>query len=213
MDLILAAATRPFAIAIGVVIALALIEIVMLLFGAGISEALDGLLPDIDLDAADSGPLGTTLSFFGFGNVPVLVVLISFLTLFGLAGYLLQGVVNGVSGGYLPALLASAVALVAAVLGTKRVALPLGRLMPNVETSAVSTESFVGRTAIVATGNARPDEPAQARFRDTHGQMHYVLVEPDAPHAALSEGEEVLLVGRKRNIFLAIPAPAALRHD
>lgn len=211
MDLILAEATRPFAVAIGVVLTLAALEIVFLLVGTGLSEMLDSLVPDID--GADATPLGNALTFFGFGNVPALVVLIAFLTIFGLTGFLLQGVVGGLTNGYLPALIASVPALIAAIFGTRRVALPLGRLMPNVETSAVSSDTFVGRTAIVTTGIARPDQPAEARFRDTHGQMHYVLVEPDAPHTALSAGDEVLLVRRSRNIFMAIPAPAALRHD
>ena len=47
MDLILAAATRPFAVAIGVMLLLALLEVVFMLFGQGLSESLDALLGEL----------------------------------------------------------------------------------------------------------------------------------------------------------------------
>lgn len=206
MDLILAAATRPFAVAIGVMLLLALLEVVFMLFGQGLSEALDALLPDID--GTEASGFNAVLSFFGFGSVPVLVVLIAFLTLFGLAGFIVQAIVFGLAGSYLPAAIASIPALIVALPGTRRFAEVLGRMIPNVETTAISSETFVGRTAVVTLGEARMDKPTEARLRDAHGQVHYLLVEPDPPATVLSQGDVVLLVGRRNHIFLAIPAPS-----
>ncbi|MBE9552522.1 MAG: DUF1449 family protein, partial [Proteobacteria bacterium] len=66
---------------------------------------------DLDADADVGGGAGAflqmVLGFFGIGRVPLLVVIVAFLTSFGLAGYVTQSIVHGVTGFYLPALLAS----------------------------------------------------------------------------------------------------------
>jgi hypothetical protein len=210
MTLLLAEATRPFAIAIGVVLALALLELVFLFAGHALSGLIDNVLPDhIDTSAGtESSVLGDALSFFGIGKVPVLVVLIVLLTLFGLAGFVLQAIVHIATGSYLPALLAAAPAALAGGYATRKVAFAIGRMMPNLETSAVSRDSFIGRTAIVTLGDISADSPGQAKLRDQHAQVHYLLIEPDQRGVTLTTGQTVLIVGQRRHIFLAIPAPS-----
>jgi len=67
-------------------------------------------------------------------------------------------------------------------------------LVPKEESSAVSSETFVGREAEIVLGTARRDNPTQARLYDEHGRSHYVLVEPDDAAESFSQGERVLLV-------------------
>lgn len=215
MTLILAEATRPFAVAIGVVMALALLEAVFLIAGHALSGLIDNILHhDIGApDHVDGSGLDKALSFFGIGKVPVLVVLIVLLTLFGLAGFILQAAVHGATGSYLPALIAVVPAALAGGYATRSVALAIGRIMPNLETSAVSRDSFVGRTAVVTLGDAAVGSPGQAKLRDQHAQVHYLLIEPDQPGERLTTGQTVLIVGQRRHIFLAIPAPSQALVD
>lgn len=50
-DFLLTGPNLPFVIALGVMLALALLEAVGMLFGGGLSHLLDSVLPDLDLDA------------------------------------------------------------------------------------------------------------------------------------------------------------------
>ena len=79
--------------------------------------------------------------------------------------------------------------------------------MPKDETEAVDSDTFIGRTAIVALGEASVGEPAQCRLKDQFGQNHYVMVEPDIEGVAFSQGATVLLVRREGGTFFAIANP------
>jgi hypothetical protein len=174
---------------------------------------------DADLDAdADVGGgasfLQMVLGFFGVGRVPLLVVIVAFLTSFGLAGYGTQMIVHGASGYYLPAFLASIPAFVGGSFVTRYLAIGLGRIVPDVETEAVDSMTFVGRTAVLTLGEARTGKPAQAKLRDHNGQIHYLLVEPDQADMVFREGDQVLLVSQQGSIFKAIEVPSdALARD
>ena len=182
---------------------------------AGVDMDLDANLDmDVDMDAdldadADVGGgagsfLQMVLGFFGIGRVPLLVVIVAFLTSFGLAGYATQMVVHGVSGYYLPALLASIPAFLGGSFVTRYLAIGLGRLIPDIETEAVETKTFIGRTAVLIMGEARAGKPAQAKLRDHNGQAHYLLIEPDQADMVFREGDQVLLVSQQGSIFKAI---------
>ncbi|WP_282606071.1 YqiJ family protein [Pelagibius sp. Alg239-R121] len=227
IDLLLASDSRPFSVALAMMSGLAVLEIGFLLGGlGGISQLIDAVLPeglsagvDLDLDAdieADAdlpdgnGPsfLQGVLGFFGIGTVPFLVVLVAFLTSFGLVGLAEQYLVKALTGTYLPATIASMPALILGSSLSGRIALFFGRLIPSVETDAVSSETFVGRVARITVGTAQQGQPAQARLHDQKGHSHVVLVEPDQDHQTLPEGSSVLLVSRESSIFRAIPAPS-----
>lgn len=209
----------PFTVAIGVMLGLALLEVLLLTFGGSLSGAMDNLAPespDLDLDGeaasttADisAGPvdaLGRILAWFAIGRVPLLVVIIAFLTVFGLSGLILQNVWNGITGSLLPASVASVPAFIGGLLTTRYLALGLARLIPNSETSAVSTDSFVGRVAVITLGSATSGKPAQAKLQDGHGQTHYLMVEPDQVEVMFQQGDRILLVGRKAGVFKGIP--------
>jgi hypothetical protein len=231
IEFILTEANRPFAIAIAAMLTITLLEVILALGGLGLMAALDNLVPedfdldvgDVDIDAGmdlaadadidvdadiDAGGganfLHMVLGFFGIGRVPLLVVIVSFLACFGLAGYFTQAAVHGLTGFYLPAVLASAPAFVGGSFVTRRIAMLLGRLVPEVETEAVDSGSFVGRTAVITLGEARHGAPTQGRLKDPNGQAHYVMIEPDRANASFRQGDEVLLIGRRGGVFRAI---------
>jgi hypothetical protein len=233
IEFILTEANRPFAVAIAAMLILGFLELLLAMGGFGMMGILDNLVPDnwdidadidvdagvdmdldadldmdADLDADVGGSAGSflqmVLGFFGIGRVPLLVVIVAFLTSFGLAGYITQMVVHWVSGYYLPALLASIPAFFGGSIVTRYLAMGLGRLVPDVETEAVETRTFIGRTAVLIMGEATAGKPAQAKLRDHNGQTHYLLIEPDQADMVFRQGDQVLLVSQQGSIFKAI---------
>ena len=203
----------PFAVALVVMLGIALLEGITSLLGFAASSFLDAVIPEVDLDidadvdldidadadldihgVAGPGTLTQTLSWLRVGQVPVLVLLIVFLAAFGLIGLFLQSLMIGVLGRVLPGLIMSVPAFLGALPIVRLVGGVIAKILPKEETSAVSRLTFVGRVAHIVLGTARSGEPTQARVRDEHGRVHYVMVEPDIDGEEFSAGDPVLLV-------------------
>lgn len=211
----------PFTIALAIMLVIALMEGVGLLFGLALSGLVDNLLPDFDFDAdidlpdtevdlvADAGPFTQFLSWLSVGKVPVLILMIAFLTAFGLVGLFIQQVADSILGSALPAGVAVLPALALSLPLTRYMGRGLGHIMPKEETEAVSQSSFVGKVAIVTQGIAKRGLPAQAKVKDVHGLTHYVFVEPLEDEAEYSTGSELLLIKQSGSRFLA----TANQHD
>ncbi len=138
------------------------------------------------------------------GKVPVLILLVAFLTVFGLAGLVVQSIVHNITGVLLPGYLASVPAFFVAIPSIRIIGTGLSRLIPKDETTAVKSDSFVGRVATITIGTARLGIPAEAKLKDTHGQTHYVMVEPDNDEVTFPAGTQVLLVLKNGASFRAI---------
>lgn len=212
-------ALAPFTIALLVMVLIALLEGAGLLFGAPPSALIENALPDLEVHspsgldadvpqtadgAAGPGPLSQLLSWLCVGRVPLLVLLVAFLTAFGVAGLVLQGMVKAVLGGYLPALVMMVPAFFAALPTTRALGLALSKVMPKEETQAISQDTFIGRIATVIRGEARRGLPAEAKLKDLHGYTHYVLVEPDVDGDVFGQGTEVLVVQKVGATFRVI---------
>ena len=219
IDFLLHSANLPFSIALGVMIGIGLLEGISALLGAGLSSLLDSILPDFDFDVdmeadADAiGSAGALSRIFGWlhvGRVPVLVLFVFFLCGFGTGGLVIQSVASSALGVLLPGWLASLPAAFAALSGVRLFGRLFIRWFPGDETQAVSEDSFVGRIAVVTLGTARVGGPAQAKFRDEHGQIHYAMIEPEDAGVEFPAGEEVLLVARKGHVFLAVSNPTGV---
>ncbi len=204
LALLLNPANLPFTIALAVMVLMAMLELFSALLGSGLFSFLDPLVADLDLDAAASdGYVSRFLSWIKLGKIPAIILLILFLTFFGLSGIVIQLTSFKISGQLLPSIWACLPAVFIAVLMVRIMGIRLAPLIPGDETEAVSEESFVGRIAIVTIGIARIGKPAQAKLRDIHGRTHYVMVEPDAPEKIFSQGQTILLIGRKGAVFQA----------
>lgn len=158
---------------------------------------------DADLDA-DPGTFLQFLSWLGVGKVPALIVLVSLLTSFSLAGFTAQYLFKEASGVYMPALFASLGALALAFPATRFLSLSISRIFPKEESDAVSIDSMVGKVAIVFRGTAKSGQPAEAKLKDFVGTVHYLLVEPDLEGEEFVEGDEVLLVRKDGAKFKGI---------
>jgi len=219
-EFLTASQNMPFTVALTVMLGVAFLEGVATLLGAGISGFLDSLLPDAEMDleipdltansdlGASEVPATTTLSkllgWLRVGEVPILVLLVIFLTGFGLIGLGIQSFVHTASGFLLPGLVASAIALFLALPMVRVVGGGIGKIMPKDETDAVAEHSLVGRIAVITLGTAAKDSPAEAKVRDQHGLTHYVMVEPDEAKDRFTAGTAVLLIKQAGSVFKAI---------
>lgn len=191
----------PFAIALGLMLLLAVLQIV------GVGDVFDS---DADFETGvDAGDVpgigGAVTTLLGIGKVPFFVWLVTFLFLFAGIGFGIQGLAESFLGAPFDGLLASVLSLIGTVPATSVAVRPMAKIMPHDETSAVGLDSLVGRRATITTGKAARGYPARAKVRDVHGHTHHVMVEPHEDASEMLEGDEVLLVRREGQTFYASP--------
>jgi hypothetical protein len=210
MSLFTTAENLPFGIAFALIVAIALLEGIGLMVAMSPSNLIDHWLPDIDHDSG----LDRVLGWLHIGRVPSLVIILLFLTGYAVFGYSLQLVSHGLIGHYLPAWAAGLLAVPAGFTTVRGLGALVAHIIPRDESSAVSTQSLLGRAAVISAGQARQGLAAQARVRDAHGRTHYLLVEPDLADEVFEEGSELLLVRKVGAIYRAIrnPHPGLLAH-
>ncbi|MCI4624671.1 MAG: YqiJ family protein [Candidatus Magnetoovum sp. WYHC-5] len=197
----------PFTVSLLIMFLIAVLEFLSLLFGIATHHLIDNLLPesfqvDADVDI-DSSVFVKALGWFHIGKVPVLVLLIIFLTSFGISGLIIQNIAIRVVS-ILPSFVASVPAFLLALVLVRVSGKFLARIIPKDETSAVSEDSFIGKVATITVGTARVGQPAEAKLKDQFGQVHYVRVEPEVETDILPAGTQVLLVKKNGNVFFAI---------
>ena len=191
----------PFTIAILLMLAILALEAIGMLAGSSVFGALDEALPDVDadfdadVDGAFDGGLGEqALAWLSFGKVPILVLIVLFLTGFGLSGLVMQALNGAYLGGLVPTVLVAAAAFLFGTAAMRVFGAALGRIVPKEETAAISRSRFVGMAGAVTGGVARRGLAAQVRLTDAHGTTHYVLAEPDRDDETFTTGDRVLVV-------------------
>lgn len=191
-----------FSCAIGVVVALFILEIAGMLFGV----SLLGLIDDqaaLDADTDTASGFTEFGSWLALDRVPLLVWLVLLLTSFGIAGLLLNFFSQALINNYFTLWLVMPVALLFGLLFTARFGSFIARLLPKQESSATTADELVGCVGHITVGVARQDSPAEGKFVDTHGQPHYLLVEPLEPEEQFSQGERILLIQKQDYRWLA----------
>jgi hypothetical protein len=211
MSLFLSAECLLFSTALLVMVALSVIEgAAILVSGAGLSEFLGHAFhidTDADLDAGIHG-YWVLLAWLHVGRVPFLMLLVLFLSAFGISGLLVQAFARGAMGGFLSPWIAALPAFFVTIPVVRVCGFVLLKILPKDESSAISLDALIGRVGVIVIGTARLGMPAQARVRDGHGRSHYVMVEPDDEKTSFETGTEVLLVKRTGGMkFMAIKNP------
>lgn len=201
MSILTTPETWPFAAALVTMVGLGVIEGLGMLFVTSPSLWFDSVLPHVP-DGADG-----VLGWLHWGSVPLLVLLILFLAGFSLSGYVVQSAVLSLFGFALPALLASIPAFFAGVSTVRGIGGLAARYAPRDETTAVSELSMIGRSGVIARGTAKKGFAAEAKVRDTHGYVHYVMVEPDLDGITFDEGADIVLVRKISRGFTCIANP------
>lgn len=186
-----------------------LLELISTLAGFQISGFIDDAFPDLDLDADIDVDMDTEvsihhtlLSWFNLGKVPFLVLVIIFLTAFGLTGYIAQYLTIHLININIPTVVMIPLVLIISFFVLHKTGAAVGRLIPSEETSAVSQDSFIGRIAVITTGTSKRGMPAQAKIKDEHGRFHYVMTEPLNDGDEFAQGFQVVIVDKKDRNYL-----------
>lgn len=193
-----------FFISIIVILIMAFVEVISVLLGVSVSEAIDNLLPDVevdgDIEASISVPI---LDWLNFGKVPFLILIIIFLTFFGLSGFILQGIFSKIFTILMPGIVAIIIALLPTFILVHFIGRIISKVLPQVETTAVKINSLRGKIAEILIGTATFDNPAEAKVKDQHGKIHYVRVTPGDKEERFIQGEKVVLTKLYSGIFQA----------
>ncbi len=219
-EFLTASQNMPFVIALSVMFGIAILEGITSLLGLGLSSVIESLMPEVGSDVEIASPeyqsptpLSRLLGWLRIGQVPVLMLLVVFLTGFGLMGLGLQSLANSFLGTLLPALIAVIPAVFLALSVVRMFGGVLDKIMPQDETEAVSEASLLGRVATITLGTAKAGSPAEAKVQDSHGATHYLMVEPDIAGEVFEAKSSVLLVRQEGAVFKAIINPNASLVD
>lgn len=201
----------PFSVSLLVLLIIAFTEFIGALLGTGISSIISGFFPDTDISFELEGPniespgsFGKVLSWLRIGQVPMLVLIIVFLTSFSISGLALQKFILINLGFVLPAIVATLPALLISLPSVRIFGGILNKIIPKDETSAVSKNSFIGRVAIITIGKASKGNAAQGKVKDKFGKYHYIMIEPDNENDEFIQGKQVILVRQEKGMFFAI---------
>lgn len=182
--------TAPFTVAL----------VLMLLIGVVEALGLGGSAVDIDFEG---GAIAEGLDWLNLGRLPLLIVLVVFLMVFGLAGLIVQQAAVAMLGGLLQWFVAVPAAAAVAFPVTRLLSRGLAKILPRDETSAVEIDSLLGRRARIVVGTATRGNPARARVEDRFRHAHFVMVEP-ADDARFTADNELLLTSRDGTVFRAV---------
>lgn len=198
-DVLLSPANFWFSISLIAVFFVFILELVSTVFGV----SLLGLGDDFaELDG--EGLLNTSFAnWLNINKAPFLIYLVVLLTLFGLAGLIINGITASALGFTLPAFVSVPLAFVISLLVTARTVKIISGLLPSVESSAVNSDDFIGSVAEITIGKASRGNPAEAKFTDHYSQPHFVLVEPFEEEELFTQGERVILVKKNQHSWLA----------
>ena len=191
-----------FSCALGIVIALFILEMAGMFFGV----SLLGLVDDqaaLDADADTSSGFTEFGSWLALDRVPLLVWLVLLLTTFGSAGLTFNFLSLTLLDTYFARWLITLLAVIAGLFFTARFGSFIARLLPKQESSATTADELVGTVGHITVGVARQNSPAEGKFIDAHGQPHYLLVEPLEPDEQFSQGEKILLIQKRDYRWLA----------
>ncbi len=189
----------PFLVALAVLLALTLLTAAASLLGF-IGDT------DLDLDLDVDTPIDAILDFLGIASTPSSILVVIASTSFFLGGFITQNVAKSITGSFLSGWIAILPALVVALTLTNITGRAFKRIKLKEHTTAVHSDTFIGKSAKIVGGTATKDLPAQAKLTDEHGQVHYFLVQPARHQDSLTEGMEVVLLTRKGPKYFAIPA-------
>lgn len=205
----------PFLYAFYFMLGIMGLEIISLIAGLGLSEIIDnlfdatdvGLEIDTDVDGnveVQGSFISKYISWIKVKNVPMLILVIVFLASFSITGFIGQSILNRFLDFTLPLWAAVPTAMIVGFPAYKSVSKLLGEKLFREETSALSEKSFIGETAEINVGTAKPGFPAEAKYKDQFGQLHYFMVEPEEEEGEFVQGTKVKLTKRDSSSFKAV---------
>lgn len=184
----------PFTVALVIALLIGILELLSLLVG-GFSDIFETLIPEKEIGIEGSFSLSDYLCI---GRIPLLMWLVVYLVSFGLIGTFIQMFLD------FNVYIVTLVVFFVSTIPTRYISLFLHKIIPQDETTALYSNSFIGMSANIVSGYARVGYPAQAKFKDIHGQTHYIMVEPEGSEEEYGMGDTVILVKQSKNIFICV---------
>lgn len=187
----------PYTVAFAIFGIFALLEVITLLIGLTLFSFLDDVFVSShgDIDAETS--LGGFFAYVNPKEVPLSMVLVSFFFIFSFMGALLQTIF-----GLVPLFVSLPIVLVLTFFLLRYMTTIIGNLLPKETSEVVSTDSFIGKKALLLDPKSKKNLPARAKVQDVYGEIHYIRVEPLSEEDVFYEGEAVLIVEKSNLIFL-----------
>ena len=194
-----------FSAAIFLMLGIAVLEGLLMVVGFGISNTIEHMFPHIDSPELElqTTEINTFTEFFSWvnkGQVPILMLFIVFLTVFGLIGLGLQYLTMNKVSQYI--MLIPTIILSLPIVSYS--SLFLGKIMPRDETTAVSTMTFIGNIAEITNGTTMKGVPTEAKIIDGFNYTHYIMVEPLSETETFKKGDKVLVYSKKNDTIFYI---------
>ncbi|EDM65968.1 MAG: DUF1449 family protein [Moritella sp.] len=196
-----------YTLAIIIVLLFLFLELLGLIVGISLLDLLDNISP-IDANSSlpiTDGGVSNLLDWLCLKKLPMLVWLIIALTHFAIIGYSINYAVLTSLEWQLQLIFILPTTVFFTLIMTYFVGSALAKIIPNNETTAVSTSTFIGKAAKITIGTASSGNPAEALLIDDFNQKHYIMVEPEFEKEYLPQGTEVVIVDKLNGTWLAIP--------
>ncbi len=196
-----------YTLAISIVLLFLFLELLGLIVGISLLDLLDNISP-IDANSSlpiTDGGVSNLLDWLCLTKLPILVWLIIALTHFAIIGYSINYAVLTSLEWQLQLIFILPTTVFFTLIMTYFVGSALAKIIPNNETTAVSTSTFIGKAAKITIGTASSGNPAEALLIDDFNQKHYIMVEPEFEKEYLPQGTEVVIVDKLNGTWLAIP--------
>lgn len=193
--------------AIVLMLLIAILEGVMSVIGAGLSELIDPLIPDFDANAdysvsENAFALSRFFSWIRLKEVPILMLFVIFLTFYGLSGLFIQGLLLNITSIFYSPWLLSLPAFFIGIYSMRIIGGVIAKVLPKDETSSISSDDLIGHIAVIVLGKANIGSPAEAKIQDKYGQSHYLMLEPEDKDMTFLQGDKVLVTARKKTYYI-----------
>lgn len=210
MDLLLQPPLSIFTIVGGIVLVFCLIEIILFCFGASLSKLVHH---DIAIEADHSVDIDSHSDIFHFGEVPLLVILLSLGTFFTLSGFTIHHITSlfDISVSNLIAIPAS---IFSASFLTYWTTTIWKKILPSEETYSISLDELLGQEGQVVIGTGDFNQKVQIAIKNKFGETHYMMVKCAIEGLSFQSGDTVTLIEKYEDgSFGAIPKLAGLAQD
>ncbi len=151
---------------------------------------------DVDMDVdTDFSAFERALGFINVGKVPLTIIVATFLLFWGVTGFMSNGIIESVLGGFPSAFIMAScgVALVVGIMGTKFTSGVIARLFPSIETYSSSNQTLLGHVARVVSGEVTT-KFGRAKVEDQYGNVLTVFCKVPEGKEVPKRGDDVLLV-------------------
>ena len=191
----------PFLIAIGVTLAISILEMLAFFVGFTISSTIDVLIPDFEIDI-DASFTNKVFGWLQVGRVPSIMLLILYLSLFGMIGLGVQ-LLSHTFYETFPWYVATMITFPTALVPYKYIGGKIAALIPDDESDAISEEELTGVAELIL-GRAAFNFPGEAKLVDKNGKTHYIMIEPERGADAFHKGDKVIIHRRDGRVYRGV---------